>query len=206
MGDSSMETTKRSRHRLPKKTVGRITRIGYRLDELFFQEELEDLMVIARHRISREFHFATEENPRWKPGSGRRQFRQTDNFIIGVSERPSELASYVLRNMRRSFIQKHQLPKQVRDLPEWLMEKVIAKAHYDVLLGAINAMHANSDIWYDYGLGIWISAQSNLDDFWKFVEKDWADKGTPKFDDRSWHGRPRRDRGTMPEGAAARFA
>jgi hypothetical protein len=73
------------RYRQPgEKELTKIFFLEYELDELFFEEEIEDFLSVAHQGIAGEFYYAKEVNPRYKPGSGKKLYRCTDNYIIGV--------------------------------------------------------------------------------------------------------------------------
>lgn len=138
--------------------------LGYQLDELFTEEMLEDLCDVARHRIIGEFHHATERNPRYKTGSDRRPYQRTDNYIWGLSNKPSELARYVNEHMHHPFVSPSQLPPGLTELRPRLVEMIVQRAQYDILVMVVQLMR-NREIWYDEGVGIWQACQSSLDDY-----------------------------------------
>lgn len=185
--------------------VTKIFFLQYELDELFMEEEIIDLMTIARQSVAGEFYFACEENPRWRPGSDKKRFRGTDNFIIGVGDRPKHLARFVTDKTHRQIISAKQLPSRLAALSPKLVDRIVASARYDIVIRTINAMIENGEIRYDYGLGTWNVNQSNIDDFLD----DRAFRKTAKRiknDYRPYHGRPGRDRGRVPEGVSVSFA
>jgi hypothetical protein len=165
----------------------RIFFIGYELTELFDEEEIEDFAAAARRRIIGEFFYATERNPRFKPGSDRRQRRRTDNYIWGLTSKTSDLARYVREHMHRPFIHPHQLPDDLTELSPKMVEAIIARAHQDVLAMVIQLMRKR-EIWYDEGVGIWQACQSSVDEFLEYKR---AVKALVKVDHREFHGRVR---------------
>ena len=185
-----------------RKERNKIFFTGYQLGELFSEEEIADLVSTARQRVIGEFFYATERNPRYRPGSGMKARRGTDNYICELSIRPSELARYVLRKMHRTFVTRHQLPGEMSDLPPKLIEMVIQQTQYNLILLAVNTMRQRGEVWYDEALGIWQVRQSSVDEFLEFRRV----ARSVKVDDRSWHGRPSRDRGAIPEGVSVSFA
>lgn len=106
-----------------KKEVSKILFLQYELEELFNDGEIIDLMATARQSVAGEFYFAREENPRWRPGSDKKRFRGTDNFIIGVGGRPSDLAQFVANKTHRQIISARQLPHHLASLSPKLIEK-----------------------------------------------------------------------------------
>lgn len=192
----------RGRRSPTKEEASRILFTGYELQELFFPEEIEDFMDAARRRIIRRFFIATEPNPRYKWGSDRRPTRRTDNYIVGVSAKLSDLARYVQSEMR-PFIEPSQLPNHLHDLSPKLLEKIIARAQYDVLILVVQLMR-HHEMWYDEATGVWQVCQSTMDEF--LVYRQAARRN--KVDDRSFHGRVRsqsKARG-IPEGVSVSFA
>lgn len=175
---------------------------GHKLTELFDEKEIEDFAAAAKRRIIGEFHYATEKNPRYKMGSDRRPKRRTDNYIWGISNRPSELARYVNQHMHRPFIRPSQLPVELTELNPKLAEMIVQRAQFDVLLMVVQLLR-NREIWYDEGVGIWQACQSSVDEF---LEYKCAIKAL-KVDDRSFHGRVRsqsNNRG-VPAGVSVSF-
>lgn len=194
------------RYRQPEQEeLKRIFFREYELEELFTEEEVIDLMSTARQSVAGEFYFACEENPRWRPGSDKKRFRGTDNFIIGVGGKPSELARFVAQKTHRQIVSAKQLPSNLAALQPKLVEMIVRAARYSIVLHAINAMIENGEIRYDHGLGTCNVSQSNIDDFlddraFRKVAK------RIKNDYRPYHGRPGRDRGRVPEGVSVSFA
>ena len=187
-----------------KKEIKKILFTGLGLDELFDEHEIEDLMAAARRRIIGEFHYATEAAPRYKLGSGARPFRRTENYIWGLGCRPSDLATYVVRNMRRQFIKASQLPADIAELHPHFIDTVIWRVQYDIVLEVILTMR-NREVWYDEGIGIWQICQSSVDEYLEYKR---VARQLVKLDDRSYHGRVRsqsKARG-VPEGVSVSFA
>lgn len=188
-------------YRLPTREENERRFTGFELDDLFDEEEIIDIMAAAKRRIVREFVCAVEKNPRFRPGSGRRPYQRTDNYIWGLPNKPSELARYVQRNMKRQFISPDQLPAELRELHPSFLDKILVQTQYNVLLAMVNWMRQR-EIWYDEGVGIWQVCQTAVDEF-KYYRRA-ARSAMVKFDDRSYHGRVRsqsKARG-IPEGVS----
>lgn len=202
-----MRTKATSRHRQP--SGSELTRIFFRpyeLDELFTDEEIEQLVSLARLSIAGEFFFAMEENPRFRPGNGMKRYRNTDNYIIGIGGRVSDIARYVANKTHRQIVSSKQLPSELSDLADNLVDKIVANARYDLLLVAADAMRSNAEVWYDEALGVWNVSQSCVDEFHAY-RLDRKAQRAQKVDDRAWHGRPERDRGrAVPAGVSVSFA
>jgi hypothetical protein len=171
-------------YRPPTREENRRAFTGFELDELFDEDEIEDLMAAAKRRVVREFNRAVEPNPRFKPGSDRRKTRRTDNYIWGLPNKPSELAHYVQRNMKRSFLSAEQLPQELTELHPKFVEMILAQTQYNVLLA------------------MWQICQSAIDEFLTYRRA--ARAAIPKFDERSYHGRVRSqsERRGIPEGTS----
>ncbi len=198
---------KTQKHRRPdEKELNKIFFMHYELSELFFEEEIIDLMIVARQSVAGEFYFAKEENPRWRSGSDKKRFRGTDNFIIGIGGKPSDLARYIAERTHRQIVCRKQLPQHLKELSPKLIERIIGAVRYDIVLNAINAMIKNGEIRYDIGIGTWNINQSNIDSFLNDRAFRKVARHAIKNDYRPWHGRPGRDRGRMPEGVSVSFA
>lgn len=182
--------------------------LRYELEELFTEEEIVDFMSVARQSISGEFFFAVERNPRYKRGSNKRPFRGTENYIIGVGGRPSDLARYVTEKTHRQIVSTKCLPCHLTMLKPKLVERIVYAARYDIVLRTINAMMKNGEIRYDEGLGTWNVNQSNIDDFLDDRAFRKAIKRSLKVDDRNYHGavRSQSKRRGRPEGVSVSFA
>lgn len=162
--------------------------IGYELDELFFDEEqFMNILDAARRRVIGEFYYATEKNPRYKPGSDRRPYQRTDNYIWGVPSKLKDLAKYVRTRMHQPFITADQLPQELLDLNPKLVDAIIERAQHDVLMLVLEVMR-HHEIWYDEAVGIWQICQSSVD-YFRLYRK--VAKTTVKVDSREFHGRVR---------------
>lgn len=193
-----MSRTSRYRKATPEE-ISKITYIGFKLDELFTDEQIEDILTIARLAVAGEFEHAMEFNPRYRLGHSRHQFVKTDNYIIGCDGRPAKLARLVVEKTHRQIVHKDQLSAkptaiQLTQLNPKFVELIVARARYDAVLAAINIMIKVGEIWYREDLGIWNVIQSTIDEYNKALIFRKEVKRALKFDDHSWHGLPRRDR------------
>ena len=183
---SHRQRPKKYRKTTPREEA-KIYNRGYTLDELFYSEELLDLIAVARFRITGEFFYATDY--------ARGRMRGTDNYIVGVGHRLKDLAQYVNRSTR-GFIKKEDHPDYLQDLKPDLIERITVRAQFDVVLMALQAMR-DREIWYNEGLGIWEVAQSSVDEYLRCEDS----VKRVKFDRRKLHGRPRnqcKQRGLIP--------
>lgn len=183
----------------------------FRLEELFTEEQLVDLMTLARNRILSSFYRATEKRSRSLTGpertSKRNGFRRpyylvigTDNYIIGIEGLQSELARHVSHRMKQ-FVHSRDLPNWVGEVSDKLTDTLIAHVQQKVLLAVLNQMCTTAEVWYDDARGIWQVCQTAVD---QYLEVRAAAKATLPLNDRSYHGRPRRQtraRG-IPEGTS----
>jgi hypothetical protein len=181
--------------------------IGHELEELFPDEEImKDILKAARLRAIGEFFYATEKNPRYKPGSDRRAEQRTDNYIWSASSKLKDLAKYVRTNMHRPFITVDQLPPELAELRTHLVDVIIQRAQHDALMQVLVEMR-HHEIWYDEGVGIWQVCQTSMDDF--HADRKEAKAKVPiKADMRPFHGRVRsqsKNRG-IPAGVSVSFA
>jgi hypothetical protein len=181
--------------------------LGFQLGELFEEKEIEDFMAAAKRRIVGEFHYAMETNPRFRPGSDRRPKRRTDNYIVGLGCKPSELARYVNQTMHRPFVKANQLPSEFQDLRPKLVETLLLNAQYEALLMTIQVMHGQTrEIWYDEAVGIWQIIQSSVDEWVEYQRV--ARSARVKADMRPFHGRVRSQsrRSGTPAGTSVSLA
>ena len=169
------------------------------LGEHFNEDKIGDLLVLARQRVLGEFHFAREPRPGYRPGYGKSPLRKTDNYICGVAGRISDLASYVVNNTRRPFILPGDIPDVIGLLRPALIATVIDRLQFEVLSLALQQMR-HREVWYDESTGVWQVCQSSMDDYYEYHRL--AVVATRKLDDRSWHGRPSRDRSRIPAGTS----
>jgi len=176
-------------YRQPSREVyNKILFTGFKLNELFDPEEIADFAAAARRRIIGEFFYAKEKNPRYKPGSDRSPQQRTDNYIWGLKNKLSDLASFVNQRKHRRFIQPFQLAEEFNDYNPNLVDKVIHRAEFDILVMVAETMRSRGEIWYDEGVGIWQIAQSSVDEWTEYKRRA---KSLFKVDDRNFHGRVR---------------
>lgn len=200
----SKQRTARNYRQPTKQEETKIYFTGYELDDIFFEDEIEDFFAVARRRIIAEFFYATERNPRYKYGSDRRPYQRTDNYIIGVSGRVSDLAKHVRDKMHRPFISVDQLPEKLAELSPRLTDRIIRRAQLDILTLVLQIMR-HREVWYDEGTGIWQVCQSSMDEYLEYRRPA---RTANKVDDRNYHGRVRSQskRRGIPEGVSIGLA
>lgn len=184
--------SRRPRYREATKDEFRIIRGAAHLDELFTDEELIEKLWLARHRIITIFYNEME----WRNG----KFRKTDNYVIGVGKKQSELARYICSQIKRGFVSESDLPPRMAELSPRDIRDTISNLQYRIILTMLNQLCSpvGCDIWYDEETGIWQMSQSCHD---KMKAEFRQARKAIKFDRRNWHGRPRnqaRRRGTPP--------
>lgn len=193
---------------------------NYSLDDLFDEEELKELTKEARWRVIATFHHATEPNPRYREGRNKPR-RGTDNYIIGVSPKLSDLARTVHKRQRKPLVRESQLPSSVLAAHGTYWATIIRQeAEFDLLMHTLDAMRvrppktprafvlkSNNELYFDEGLGVWQIVQSSIDDYLDFLREQQAVSreeraARMKQDDRSRHGRPHKQsrRRHVPEG------
>lgn len=174
------------------------------LDDIFDDETYVERRLVARHRIIGVFDVAIDPFSK----------RGTDNFIVGVAERISDLADYVSDKMRhrRNLIVIDDLPFRYAPLPKKQREKVCQPLRRQLIIDELIAMRDAEEIyWQD---GRWQAKQSLIDEYVRFrevrqehyrkVEEVHRTALRIKRDNRTYHGRPRQQtkRRGIPEGTS----
>ncbi|MEP6710195.1 MAG: hypothetical protein ABJA64_00560 [Candidatus Saccharibacteria bacterium] len=180
-----------------------VYQLDYRLDELFYPEELVDKMDIARRRVVTAFIEATEPIPfsRIKTSisafSGlehpRSRVRGTDNYIIGVGCRQKDLANYIVRTSKKPIVTRGDLPAEARRCGSRTQQRIIFEAEVRIVLALLNEMCQAplSEIRYDEACGFWQIIQSSIDRHKMSLS---AARFALKFDRRNEHGKVRAQR------------
>lgn len=180
-----------------------VFRLDYRLDELFYPEELADKMEIARRRVVAAFIEATEPIPfsRIKTSCStfdglehpRSRLRGTDNYIIGVGGKQKDLAYYIVRTSKRPIVTPGDLPTEIRQLGQRMQQRIIFETDVRIVLALLNEMCQAplSEIRYDEACGIWQIVQSSIDRHKMSLSRA---RFALKFDRRNEHGKVRAQR------------
>ena len=182
---------------------------GYRLDDFFEPEELEDIIGAARRRVIGAFHHATEKH--------RGRIKGTDNYIRGVEPKMSELAKYVVRYIKHPIIQPNQLTELI-DVDEMRvndLNRLLYELQFEAVMAALHVMcvqppktppgfkieDCTDEIYYDSLRCFWQIRQSSVDEYKKYRA---AVRTMFKHDDRNYHGRNRSQsqRRGVPEGTS----
>ena len=188
-----------SRYREPNvQEVRKIAWGGYRVTDLFDDEEIADLLAVARRRIIACFVNERE--------FVRGQWRLTDNYIAGVRNKQSALSHHIVINMRRHFIKYSQLPSQLQYLNRRWRDRLVQQLESDIVLMQLNIMCSKPlfEIYFDEYHGIWQMIQSVVDEHYQM--QDFVRK--VKFDCRNEHGmvRTQRINRGRPAGASTSMA
>ncbi len=192
-----------SQYRKPTRLEkSKIYHLDYELDSLFTEDEIIDLMDSARLAIAGEFYFAKEKNPRWRPGCSLKPYRGTDHYVIGVGGKSSELAQHVSKATHRKIVHETMLPEDLLELSPKHVMRIVLAARMEIILNSINVMRSQGELRYDEGLGTWNIIPSCIDEYRAERNFRREAKKLLKFDDRAYHGRPRRDRGKVPGGVS----
>lgn len=139
--------------------------VGFRFDELFQPEwpnRLEDVISEFIRRARWRVIGVFKEQREWR----RNKFRNTDNYIIGVSGKQGHLGRYIHSLVRNPVVASSDLAQRFGDLSPNDQEAIRTQAEEKLILAALNQMCSpnGTDIWYDQALGIWQLAQSCVDE------------------------------------------
>ena len=176
--------------REPTRYEWRLVRGAEKLEHIFDEDSLAELLTSARRRVTSIIHHSTE----WRRG----KFRRTDNYVLGVGGHQKDLARHICSRLNKDFVYLDHLPDGVEDLSQRYLDDIIDNLQYRLILADINQMVRDADLWYDEATGIWQTTQRCHD---LMKEESSRVKRAYKFDRRNWHGRPReqaRRRGTPP--------
>ena len=148
-------------------------------EEVFFPEDIQELRKFARARIVETFHRAYEHM--------RGKDRSTDNYIVNVGRRPSELAKHIASKLRYDFIDVDELGGHVAQWPLKMKLLLVDSLQYHLILDEINALinAPQHGLYFLESHGLWQLVQSVIDELPRPHER------TPKIDRRNYHGRPR---------------
>jgi len=170
----------RDRHQRRSDAITKIVLHRYNVRDLFTDEEIIDLMNVAKGRIARVFMRESELY--------RGKIRGTDNYIHGVSSRQSELARYITFKSRGSFISREMLALNCI-IPPKQLDALIKQLEYQVILLQLNVMCSapHYEVYFEERCGVWQIIQSVTDE----ARGQRRAARRVKQDDRSFHGRVR---------------
>lgn len=183
---------------------------GLTLQELFVEGRADDdktldhLLKVARLKVIGVFRL-TEVM-----GYGRtRRPARTDHYLPDMDGSADQLVTFIARHMKGShdFVRPSDLPPRYRVLTKHWRDTVRAQARYLLLRETVNQLlfrqvagqleENRTQLWYHSGQQRWQASQSLIDEYEPLLRQTKGISGPkrhPKWDDRSWHGRPRRDR------------
>lgn len=178
---------------MPRKTYVWLPR--YSTIDIFTDDELEDVVKLARDRVLNAFSRATTLYRGKRHG--------TDNYISGIGSRQKHLVAYVVRSNMKPFVSIESLPElppQLFGLSERQYAELIRQLHEYAMQLAVNSLHEQHLIWHD-DHGLWNVCQSAMD-AWR--ESDRRVRRAIKYDRRNYHGKIRSQskRRGIPAGAA----
>lgn len=141
-------------------TIKRIMFGHYDLTDFFDEDELIAKMSGAKSRIVSVFVHECEFS--------RGKMRGTDNYVTGVGNKQSELARYVVDNMRGRLITKGELHSDMLySVPAKQLDRLVRHLEYELVLLQLNAMCSKPlfHIYFDEWHGIWQMLQSVVDEY-----------------------------------------
>jgi len=151
-------------------------------DEIFTEDEIESLLSDAERRIVVIFQHAVEFR--------RGRYIGTDNYIIGISHRVSELARHVSREVRNPIVDHSDIERSFGDVSRSHAKKQAMLIQTKLIAEALVLARSNANLWYDEATGIWQLAQSFIDEH----EARHQVAKALKFDRRTEHGQVRSQR------------
>jgi hypothetical protein len=155
------------------------------LQDFLSEGDFVDVMHSARWRLIRVFATA-----RTAPRKG-----STPGYILGLDDRLASLATFVQRSMsepmQRKIFAAEDLPAEYRRLNSQGRQRVVNAIRYELFVRILELMQEANELWRMEGE--WLIPQSVSDEYGLRTK---AAKASYR-DDRSFHGRPRRDRGRL---------
>lgn len=196
--------------RAPSKDERNLCEGHFGLRDLFFDDEIEDLINLARQRIVGVFRHFRKTTPRRPRDWHEKEFDNyhgvklvrtieinTDNYISGLDERHSALAGYIVKQLRNPFVNTatfngRKAFEWLTKVPSTLSRDFYTHIQYKVLLLTVGIMCDDGEIWFDQGRGgLWQIKQSVVDEH---LEARAVRRRAVKRDDRSEHGQVRSQR------------
>lgn len=169
----------------PANQLLRVLRGEVVLEEFLDEGEFVDVMEAARWRLIRVFAQA-----RTAP-----QKRVTPGYILGLDEKLTSLAQYVQAEMneraQKKIYDASDLPPGYRQLDSRRQRLVVRAVRFELFMRLVTLMRESNDLWYMEGE--WLVPQSVVDEYLLRIK---CAKASFR-NDRSFHGRPRRDRDRM---------
>lgn len=172
----------KTRAMTPERDLLRALSGEVQLEEFLDEGEFVEALYAARWRVIRVFATA-----RTAPKKG-----ATPGCILGLDERLTSLTTYVLSTMhfraQRKIYDVNDLPRHFRSLTTRQQQAAAAAVRYELVMRLLSVMKETNELWRMEGE--WLVPQSVLDEYLLMVKSSKANYRN----DRSFHGRPRRDR------------
>lgn len=160
-------------------------------------KKLDHLREVARLKVINAFLTASRSDV-----NRRSSRRAAVDYCLPNMEDDSidQLVRVIIRGMKRihDFVRPNDLPVEYRMLTRHWRNSVRAQARYLLLEDVVKELVSKENqLWYHSGHKWWQASQSLMDEYEPLLRKVNNlpnAKRSRKWDDRSWHGRPRRDR------------
>jgi hypothetical protein len=175
----------------PKAQLERVLRGEAVLGDFISEGDFVDVAGAARWRLIRVFADA-----RTAPKGG-----DTSGYILGLDDKLTSLASFVQDEMperaQRKIYCAEDLPSTYRCLDTRSRGRIVGAIRFELFMRLLMLMHEEHELWHMEGE--WTMPPSVLDEYRLRLKR----AKQSYRDDRSFHGRPRRDRDRLRQ---VRFA
>lgn len=155
---------------------------GVTLEDFLYEGDFVDIMGVTRWRLIRVFATARTAPKR----------RATPGYILGLDDKLSNLAAYVQKSMSGAMQEKvystNDLPLQYQQLDAYRRERIVNAVRYELFVRLLELMQESHQLWRMENE--WSVPQSVIDEYLLMTKRARANFRN----DRSFHGRPRRDR------------
>lgn len=166
----------------PESMLLRVLRGEAVLEDFISEGDFVDVAGAARWRLIRVFADA-----RTAPKGG-----DTSGYILGLDDKLTSLASFVQEDMperaQRKIYCAEDLSPKYRCLDNRRRSRIVGAVRFELFMRLLMLMHEEHDLWYMDG--VWSMPPSVLDEYRLRLKR----AKQSYRDDRSFHGRPRRDR------------
>lgn len=172
--------------RMPVKTGGRLARVTrLSLDELFDAEVLEGWEEEVRFQAIGVFALARSRSDK----------HATPGYLLGLSDKVGDLARYVAAHIKdyawRSILSAKDLPTAYRTCTKGEIAYILRHIRHQLVVRVLVKLRDEFSIWYMSGE--WSMVPTVVDDY---LLKHRQRKDAYR-NERSFHGRPKRDRGRL---------
>ncbi len=166
----------------PEGQLLRVLRGEAVLEDFLDEGEFVDVMEAARWRLIRVFAQARTAAKK----------AATPGYILGLDERLTSLAGYIQAAMdervQRKIYCAGDLPTGYRRLDNRRQQLIVKTVRFELFMRLLTLMREENSLWYMEGE--WLVPQSVLDEYLLRIKRARENYRN----DRSFHGRPRRDR------------